>query len=110
MADEADTVRLRVEIIVGLLIGLAHGKEIFEIVKNADDSVAALATLRQKRFAMLDDARAVLGEASSHHSLTERQAQAILNNRLNRFTRRERHEFLEELRRLVVMREESGGR
>jgi hypothetical protein len=62
MVHETDTARLRHEILVGLLIGIANGREIFALVQDAADSPAALAILRERRFGVPDDVR---GRASS---------------------------------------------
>jgi DNA gyrase/topoisomerase IV subunit A len=102
MSDETDAVAMRREILVGLLTGLANGRDILAIVQEAEHSAAALAVLRQRRFVMPEEVQVVLGAASRDDFLTETQAQAVLNNRLNRFTPVERHRLLEELAHLVA--------
>jgi hypothetical protein len=54
MVHETDTARLRQEVLVGLLIGIANGREIFALVQDAADSAAARAILRERRFGVPD--------------------------------------------------------
>jgi DNA gyrase/topoisomerase IV subunit A len=101
MSDETEAVAMRREILVGLLTGLANGRDILAIVQEAEHSAAALAVLRQRRFVMPEEVQVVLG-AASRDDFLKTQAQAVLNNRLNRFTPVERHRLLEELAHLVA--------
>src|SRR3954451_4285597 len=101
MIEATDAAGQRLEILTGLLVGMANGREIFGIVQDAANAPAALAALRQRKFPVPDDVQAVLGSAAQELCLTETQAQAVLNHRLNRFTRADRQELLAELRQHV---------
>jgi len=78
-----DRAQARAHIIEGLRIALAHIDEIIELIKKAPDVQTAHAGLVE-RFA-----------------LSDRQAQAILEMRLQRLTGLERHKLEEEYRQLL---------
>ncbi|MFP4057737.1 MAG: DNA gyrase subunit A [Candidatus Brocadiia bacterium] len=78
-----DRAQARAHIIEGLRVALAHIDEIIELIKQADDVEAAHRQLTRR------------------YELTDRQATAILEMRLQRLTGLERHKLEEEYRKLL---------
>jgi len=101
--------RERAHILVGLLIAVANIDEIITLIRAAADPVAARAGLIGRRWPTGDIAPllALVGEevaaaAAGTYQLTDAQARAILDLRLQRLTGLERDKIAEELQELVA--------
>ncbi len=100
--------RERAHILVGLLVAVGSIDEIIALIRAAADPAAARAGLLERRWPVGDVAPllALVGEeasadASGNYQLTDAQARAILDLRLQRLTGLERDKIAEELRELV---------
>src|SRR5262249_48542162 len=100
--------RERAHILVGLLIAVANIDEIIALIRNAPDPAAARAGLLGRRWPAGDVApllalvgEETAGDADAAYQLSEAQARAILDLRLQRLTGLERDRIAEELQELV---------
>src|SRR5580692_1853656 len=99
--------RERAHILVGLLIAVASIDEIITLIRNAPDPAAARAGLIGRRWPVGDIAPllALVGEEAAAdaagYQLSDAQARAILDLRLQRLTGLERDKIAEELHELV---------
>lgn len=103
----ADFSRLRVEVLVGLVVGLSRGPELFAAVANSSDATSAAMVLTAMRFAIPADLRIILLAPLGSLALLDRQVQAVLNKRLSRLTLWERQELLDDLCKLLARLKES---
>jgi DNA gyrase subunit A len=101
--------RERAHILVGLLIAVANIDEIIALIRAAPDPTAARAGLIGRRWPTGDIAPllALVGEEAAAdtagtYQLTDAQARAILDLRLQRLTGLERDKIAEELQELVA--------
>ena len=100
--------RDRAHILVGLLIAVANIDEIIALIRAAADPADARAGLLERRWPTGDVAPllALVGEedagAGGAYQLTDAQARAILDLRLQRLTGLERDKIAEELQELVT--------
>jgi DNA gyrase subunit A len=101
--------RERAHTLVGLLIAVANIDEIIALIRAASDPAAARAGLIGQRWPIGDIAPllALVGEeaaadAAGTYQLTDAQARAILDLRLQRLTGLERDKIAEELQELVA--------
>jgi DNA gyrase subunit A len=100
--------RERAHILVGLLVAVGSIDEIIALIRAAADPAAARAGLLERRWPVGDVAPllTLVGEeasadAAGNYQLTDAQARAILDLRLQRLTGLERDKIAEELRELV---------
>ena len=100
--------RDRAHILVGLAIAVANIDEVIQLIRSAPDPATARAGLMERRWpakdvaplvALIDDPRHRLNEDSTYH-LSEEQARAILDLRLQRLTALGRDEIDDELNRI----------
>jgi DNA gyrase subunit A len=101
--------RDRAHILVGLLIAVANIDEIIALIRSAADPAAARAGLVERRWPTGDvmPLLALVGEegsadAGGTYQLSDAQARAILDLRLQRLTGLERDKIAEELHELVA--------
>jgi DNA gyrase subunit A len=102
--------RQRAHILVGLLVAVANIDEIIALIRAAPDPAAARAGLIGQRWPAGDIGPlvALVGEAGKGlaadgaYQLSDEQARAILDLRLQRLTGLEREKIAEELRELVA--------
>ncbi|MCY4414093.1 MAG: DNA gyrase subunit A [Alphaproteobacteria bacterium] len=94
----------RAHIIIGLMVSVAHIDRIIAIIRGAEDPKSARASLMSELFVLTDDLRSILSseipEGAQTHSLSEAQAQAILDLRLHRLTGLEQQKLLAEWQEL----------
>ena len=97
--------RERAHVLVGLAIAVANIDEVIALIRAAPDPATARAQLMERRWpardvaplvALIDDPRHMLNEDGTYH-LSEEQARAILDLRLQRLTALGRDEIAEEL-------------
>lgn len=97
--------RVRAHVLVGLAIAVANIDEIIALIRRAPDPATARAQLMERRWpakdvapliALIDDPRHKLNEDDTYH-LSEEQARAILDLRLQRLTALGRDEIADEL-------------
>jgi len=101
--------RERAHILLGLLIAVANLDEVIALIRNAPDPAAARAGLVGRAWPAADVAPlvALVGEpgrevtADGTYRLSDEQARAILDLRLQRLTGLERDKIAEELRGLI---------
>ncbi|WP_334176878.1 DNA gyrase subunit A [Pseudoxanthobacter sp.] len=102
--------RDRAHVLVGLAIAVANIDEVIRLIRNAPDPATARAQLMERRWpardmapllALIDDPRHTLAEDGTYQ-LSEEQARAILDLRLQRLTALGRDEIAEELEKLAV--------
>jgi DNA gyrase subunit A len=100
--------RLRAHVLVGLAIAVANIDEVIHLIRHAPDPATARAQLMERNWpardvaplvALIDDPRHRLNEDGTYN-LSEEQARAILDLRLQRLTALGRDEISEELHRL----------
>jgi len=102
--------RQRAHILVGLLVAVANIDEIIALIRAADDPASARAGLVGQRWPAADVAPvlALLGEegralgADGTYQLSDEQARAILDLRLQRLTGLEREKISDEVQELVT--------
>ena len=100
--------RERAHILVGLLVAVGSIDPIIALIRNAADPAAARAGLLERRWPVGDvgPLLALVGEeaaadADGNYQLSDAQARAILDLRLQRLTGLERDKIAEELQELV---------
>ncbi len=100
--------RSRAHILVGLAIAVANIDEVIALIRNAPDPATARAQLMERRWEakdvaplveLIDDPLHKLNEDGTYH-LSEEQARAILDLRLQRLTALGRDEISDELHKL----------
>ena len=100
--------RERAHVLVGLAIAVANIDEVIRLIRNAPDPQAARDQLMERRWpardvapliALIDDPRHVLNEDETYN-LSEEQARAILDLRLQRLTALGRDEIADELNKI----------
>ena len=100
--------RIRAHVLVGLAIAVANIDEIIKLIRAAPDPATARAQLMERRWEakdvaplveLIDDPRHSLNEDGTYH-LSEEQARAILDLRLQRLTALGRDEISDELHKL----------
>ncbi|MBO0739511.1 MAG: DNA gyrase subunit A, partial [Alphaproteobacteria bacterium] len=102
--------RERAHVLLGLLIAVANLDEVIALIRNAPDPATARAGLIDRAWPALDVAPlvALVGEAGREvaedgtYRLSEAQARAILDLRLQRLTGLERNRIAEDLRGLTT--------
>ncbi|MBL8574234.1 MAG: DNA gyrase subunit A [Hyphomicrobiaceae bacterium] len=101
--------RDRAHVLVGLAIAVANIDEVIYLIRNAPDPATARAQLMERAWpakdmapliALIDDPRHGIGEDGTY-KLSEEQAKAILDLRLQRLTALGRDEIAEELNKLA---------
>ncbi|MEM1316655.1 MAG: DNA gyrase subunit A [Pseudomonadota bacterium] len=101
-------VRIRAHVLVGLAIAVANIDEVIALIRNAPDPSAARAQLMERRWpakdvapliALIDDPRHRINEDGTYN-LSEEQARAILDLRLQRLTALGRDEIADELNKI----------
>ncbi len=102
--------RDRAHVLVGLAIAVANIDEVIRLIRNAPDPATARAQLMERHWpardmapllALIDDPRHTLA-GDGTYQLSEEQARAILDLRLQRLTALGRDEIAEELEKLAV--------
>ena len=97
--------RIRAHVLVGLAIAVANIDEVIALIRRAPDPATARAQLMERRWPakdvaplilLIDDPRHKLNEDSTYN-LSEEQARAILDLRLQRLTALGRDEIADEL-------------
>ncbi|MCJ8309830.1 MAG: DNA gyrase subunit A [Rhizobiaceae bacterium] len=97
--------RIRAHVLVGLAIAVANIDEVIALIRNAPDPATARAQLMERRWpakdvapliVLIDDPRHRLNEDGTYN-LSEEQARAILDLRLQRLTALGRDEIADEL-------------
>lgn len=100
--------RIRAHVLVGLAIAVANIDDIIALIRNAPDPATARAQLMERQWPakdvaplveLIDDPRHGLN-ADNTYTLSEEQARAILDLRLQRLTALGRDEIAEELHKL----------
>ncbi|MDD9910648.1 MAG: DNA gyrase subunit A [Ahrensia sp.] len=100
--------RSRAHVLVGLAIAVANIDEVIALIRHAPDPATARAGLMERRWlakdvapliALIDDPRHRLNEDGTYN-LSEEQARAILDLRLQRLTALGRDEIADELNRI----------
>ncbi len=90
----------RAHIILGLMLAVCHLDRVIQIIRAAADPKEALATLMSEEFVVTDNLRAIAGSElptdSTYCKLSESQAQAILDLKLQRLTGLEQKKLHEE--------------
>src|SRR6185437_6893004 len=100
--------RDRAHILVGLLVAVANIDEIIALIRAAADPAAARAGLMERRWPTGDVAPllTLVGDESAGdtgtYQLSDAQARAILDLRLQRLTGLERDKIAEEMQELVA--------
>ncbi|WP_040304790.1 DNA gyrase subunit A [Ahrensia sp. R2A130] len=98
-------VRIRAHVLVGLAIAVANIDEVIALIRKAPDPATARAQLMERRWpakdvapliALIDDPRHRINEDGTYN-LSEEQARAILDLRLQRLTALGRDEIADEL-------------
>ncbi len=99
-------VRIRAHVLVGLAIAVANIDEIIALIRKAPDPATARSQLMERRWpardvasliALIDDPRHRINEEDGTYNLSEEQARAILDLRLQRLTALGRDEIADEL-------------
>ncbi|WP_102830346.1 DNA gyrase subunit A [Bartonella bovis] len=102
--------RERAHVLVGLAIAVANIDEIIALIRKASDPQIARAQLMERRWLatdiaalikLIDDPRHIIHEDNTYH-LSEEQARAILELRLQRLTALGRDEIADELNKIGV--------
>ncbi|SHO61802.1 DNA gyrase subunit A [Pseudoxanthobacter soli DSM 19599] len=102
--------RDRAHVLVGLAIAVANIDEVIRLIRSAPDPASARAALMERNWpakdmapllTLIDDPRHKLAEDGTYR-LSEEQARAILDLRLQRLTALGRDEIAEELEKLAV--------
>ncbi|WP_455478258.1 DNA gyrase subunit A [Bartonella sp. B10] len=102
--------RERAHVLVGLAIAVANIDEIISLIRNAPDPQTARVQLMERRWPaadvaplikLIDDPRHIIHEDSTYN-LSEEQARAILELRLQRLTALGRDEISDELNKIGV--------
>ncbi|MEL6088517.1 DNA gyrase subunit A [Bartonella schoenbuchensis] len=102
--------RERAHVLVGLAIAVANIDEIIALIRKASDPQIARAQLMEQRWLavdiaplikLIDDPRHIIHEDNTYH-LSEEQARAILELRLQRLTALGRDEIADELNKIGV--------
>ena len=102
--------RDRAHVLVGLAIAVANIDEVIRLIRNAPDPAAAREQLMERRWpahdvapliALIDDPRHRLNEDGTYN-LSEEQARAILDLRLQRLTALGRDEIADELNEIAA--------
>lgn len=102
--------RDRAHVLVGLAIAVANIDEVIALIRASADAASARESLMARDWpamdvapliALIDDPRHVLGEGGTYR-LSERQAQAILDLRLQRLTALGQNEIGDELEKIAV--------
>ncbi len=100
--------RVRAHVLVGLAIAVANIDEVIKLIRHAPDPATARAQLMERRWdakdiaplvELIDDPRHKLNEDGTYY-LSEEQARAILDLRLQRLTALGRDEISDELHKL----------
>jgi len=106
---ELNKARERAHILVGMAAAVANLDEVVMLIKSSADPKAAKAALLEKRWhagdmvpyiRLVDDPRHPIDE-QGYYTLSERQAQAILDLRLHRLTALGRDDITSELKKLA---------
>jgi len=101
-------VRERAHVLVGLAIAVANIDEIVTLIRRAPDPAAARAQLMERRWPaadvaplirLIDDPRHIINDDTTYN-LSEEQARAILDLRLQRLTALGRDEIGDELKKI----------
>lgn len=101
--------RDRAHVLVGLAIAVANIDEIIALIRKAPDPATARAQLMERRWpakdvapliALIDDPRHKVNEDDGTYNLSEEQARAILDLRLQRLTALGRDEIAGELNKI----------
>ena len=101
--------RNRAHVLVGLAIAVANIDEIIALIRRAPDPATARAELMERRWpakdvapliALIDDPRHRVNEEDGTYNLSEEQARAILDLRLQRLTALGRDEIADELNKI----------
>jgi len=102
--------RDRAHVLVGLAIAVANIDEVIRLIRNAPDPATARAQLMERRWPaadvdalirLIDDPRHTVNEDGTYN-LSEEQARAILDLRLQRLTALGRDEIADELNKLAA--------
>ncbi|ODN70138.1 DNA gyrase subunit A [Methylobrevis pamukkalensis] len=102
--------RDRAHVLVGLAIAVANIDEVIRLIRSAPDPATARAQLMERAWPaadieplirLIDDPRHTVSEDGTYH-LSEEQARAILDLRLQRLTALGRDEIAEELEKLAA--------
>jgi len=101
--------RDRAHVLVGLAIAVANIDEIIVLIRKAPDPATARAQLMERRWpakdvapliALIDDPRHKVNDSDGTYNLSEEQARAILDLRLQRLTALGRDEIADELNKI----------
>jgi DNA gyrase subunit A len=113
-AFELERARERAHILIGLAVAVANIDEVIALIRRAPDTAVARSGLMARDWPLGDVApllalaeagiepAAAAGPAPATYRLSERQAQAILDLRLQRLTQLERTRISDELQELVA--------
>ena len=106
-----DKARNRAHVLVGLAIAVANIDEVIALIRAAPDPATARSQLMERRWpakdvapfiALIDDPRHRVDESDGTYNLSEEQARAILDLRLQRLTALGRDEIADELNTIAA--------
>ncbi len=106
-----DKARNRAHVLVGLAIAVANIDEVIALIRAAPDPATARSQLMERRWpakdvapliALIDDPRHRVDDSDGTYNLSEEQARAILDLRLQRLTALGRDEIADELNTIAT--------